>query len=90
MPFSFINFTATSPLVQGLLSLFLFLDFVLAVLSVYNALSTPVWPSGIVVKFACSALVAGGLDPGPRPNTAHQAMLWVDPHTKTEEDWHRS
>lgn len=39
MPFRLINIIVTGPL--RLLSLFLFLDFVLAILSVYSALSTP-------------------------------------------------
>ena len=53
-----------------------------------------VWgrPSGIVVKFACSILVAWDLwvlIPGTDLYTIHQAMLSWHPAYKTEEDWHR-
>ena len=49
-------------------------------------------PSGIVVKFACSALVAWGSwvwIPGADLHIAHQAMLWQCPTYKVEEDWHQ-
>ena len=49
------------------------------------------WPSNIVVKFACSALVAWGLQVqmvGMDLHTPHQAMLWQHPTYKIEEDWH--
>ena len=47
-------------------------------------------PSSAVVKFACSALVAWGLQVqilGANLHTAHQAMLWCHPTYKIEEDW---
>ena len=50
------------------------------------------WPSGIVVKFACSTLMAqsswvqiSGVD----IHIAHQAMLWWCPIYKVEEGWHK-
>ena len=49
------------------------------------------WPSGTVVKFVHSALVAQGSQvwiPGADPHTARQAMLWWHPTYKIE-DWHR-
>src|SRR3712207_7118548 len=45
------------------------------------------WPSGVVVKFACYALVAQGSwaqIPGADLHTAHQATLWRHP-TRSEE-----
>lgn len=50
------------------------------------------WPSGVVVKFACSTLVAQGLQiwiPSMDLHTAHQAMLWRHPTYKIEEDCHK-
>ena len=50
------------------------------------------WPSGIVVKFTYSVLVAQGLQVwilGTDLCTAHQAMLRWHPAYKIEEDWHR-
>ena len=47
------------------------------------------WPHGWVVKFARSALVVqgfAGLDPGHRPGTAHQAMLWWRPTWNNQKD----
>ena len=49
------------------------------------------WPSGIVVKFVCSALVAWGLQVRILDvdlHIAHQAMLWWCPMYKMQEDWH--
>ena len=49
-------------------------------------------PSGIVVKFMCSASAALGLwvrIPGTDIHTAHQAMLSRCPTYKIAEDWHR-
>ena len=49
-------------------------------------------PHGVVVKFICSTLVAGGSlvqIPGVDPPTTHQAMLWRCPTDKTGEDWRR-
>ena len=49
-------------------------------------------PGGIVVKFACSALAARGLQVqilGTDLFAAHQATLWRHPTYKTEEDCHR-
>ena len=49
-------------------------------------------PSGVVVKFACSTLMAQGSPVqilGADLHTAHQAMLWWLPTNKIEEDWHR-
>ena len=48
-------------------------------------------PSGVVVKFVDSSLVAQGLQvqmPGADLHTTHQAMLWRCPTYKIEEDWH--
>ena len=50
------------------------------------------WASIVMVRFACSALVARGLQVQvlcADPHTAHQAMLWRHPTYKVEEDWHR-
>ena len=50
------------------------------------------WPSGVVVKFACSTLAAWGSwvqIPGMDLDTAHQAMKWWHPTYKIQEDWHR-
>ena len=50
------------------------------------------WPSGVAVKFACSASAARGLwvqIPGADLHTAHQSMLWWCPTQETEEDWPR-
>ena len=50
------------------------------------------WPGGTVVKFLCSALVAGGPRvqiPSMDIHTAQQAMLWRHPTHKIEDDWHR-
>ena len=49
-------------------------------------------PSGIVIKFAHSALVAQGSWVqilGVELHTTHQAMLWQHPTYKIEEDWHK-
>ena len=49
-------------------------------------------PGGLVVKFACSALVAQGSQarmPGTDLHTAHQPMLWQHPTYKIEEDCHK-
>ena len=50
-------------------------------------------PGGIVVKFACSASAAWGLQVrvlGTNLHTStHQATLWQHPTYKIEEDWHR-
>ena len=49
-------------------------------------------PGGIVIKFACSILVAQGSwfwIPGADLHTAHQALLWRHPTYKIEEDGHR-
>ena len=46
-------------------------------------------PCGSVVKFTCSNLVAQGFtgsDPGCRPSTAHQAMLWQRPASQNQKD----
>ena len=46
-------------------------------------------PHGLVVKFACLALVAQGFagsDPGCRHGTAHQAMLRQRPTCHTKKD----
>ena len=43
------------------------------------------WPSGVVIKFTCSTLVAQGSQVqirGVDLHTAHQAMLCSIPHTK--------
>ena len=50
------------------------------------------WPTGIVVKFMCSASVAQGSCVqilGADLHTTHQVMLWQHPIYKIEEDWHR-
>ena len=50
-------------------------------------------PIGVVVKFMCSAVAAWGLcvwTPGVDLYASHQAMLWLHPTYKIEEDWHRS
>ena len=51
------------------------------------------WPSGIVVKFVCSASAAQGSRVqilGMDLHTTHQAMLWQMSHIqKMQEDWHR-
>ena len=49
-------------------------------------------PGDGVIKFSCSALVAGGSQvpiPVMVVHTTHQAMLWQHPTYKIEEDWHR-
>ena len=46
-------------------------------------------PHGVVVKFICSALVAGSSQvriPDVDLHTTHQAMLWWHPTYKIEED----
>ena len=48
------------------------------------------WPGGVVVKFACFALVAQGLQVqilGMDLLIAHQGMLWQHPTYKIEEEW---
>ena len=50
------------------------------------------WPSGVVVKFAHSALAARGSQvqiPGVDLRLAHQAMLLWHPTYKPEEERHR-
>ena len=45
-------------------------------------------PGGIMVKFACSTLVAQGLQvqiPGTDPQTAHQVLLRQQSHIKWKE-----
>ena len=49
-------------------------------------------PSGLVVKFACSASATWGSwvqIPGAHLRADHQTVLWRHPICKIEEDWHR-
>ena len=50
------------------------------------------WPSGVVVKFVCSASAAQASQVwilGADLHISHQAMLWRCPTYKIEEYWHR-
>ena len=58
----------------------------------FKNMKTRGWPSGVVVKFMCSALVAQSSMVGilhADLRTTCQAMLWWLPTHKVEEDWHR-